>query len=104
MSSTDSVNSLPSEAPSNEGASDRPACGCNNCGCSSAPVNVYINDEEDDDWARDIAPLGYRRVMRQELFESTFLNFLEVLEQKAKAMLERAEAKRDAKKQDKNSL
>jgi hypothetical protein len=97
--STDGVNSIPSEAPSNEGASDRHACGCSNCGCSSNDVNVYINDEEDDDWGRDIAPLGYRRVQRQELFESAFLNVLEVLEQKAKAMLERAEAKRDAKKQ-----
>jgi hypothetical protein len=101
MSSTDSVNSLPSEAPSNEGASDRRTCGCSNCGCSSSPVNVYINDDEDDDWARDIAPLGYRRVQRQELFESTFLNLLEVLEQKAKAWSERAEAKRDARKQNK---
>ena len=101
MSSTDGLTGLSSEAPSNEGASDRHACGCSNCGCSSAPVNVYFNDEEDDDWARDIAPLGYRRVMRQELFESTFLNLLEVLEQKAKAMLEKAEAKRDAKKQSK---
>ena len=101
MSSTDSVADLPSEAPSNEGASDRSACGCSNCGCGSNAVNVYINDEEDDDWGRDIAPLGYRRVQRQELFESTFLNVLEVLEQKAKAMLERAEAKRDAKKQSK---
>ena len=99
MSSTDSVNSLPSEAPSNEGASDRPACGCNNCGCNSSPVNVYLNDEEDDDWGRDIAPLGYRRVMRQELSDATFTRVLDALNQKADAWIEKLQAKLDAKKQ-----
>lgn len=99
MSSTDSVNSLPSEAPSNEGASDRHACGCSNCGCGSNDVNVYINDEEDDDWGRDIAPLGYRRVQRQELFDSTFTRLLDTLNEKADTWIERLEAKLDAKKQ-----
>jgi hypothetical protein len=99
VSSTDSVNSLPSEAPSNEGASDRHACGCSNCGCGSNDVNVYINDEEDDDWGRDIAPLGYRRVQRQELFDSTFTRLLDTLNEKADTWIERLEAKLDAKKQ-----
>ena len=99
MSSTDSVNSLPSEAPSNEGASDRHACGCSNCGCGSNDVNVYFNDEEDDDWARDIAPLGYRRVQRQELLQSTLLQLFDAIEQKVDAWLERLEAKLEAKKQ-----
>lgn len=99
MSSTDSVNSLPSEAPSNEGASDRRTCGCSNCGCSSSPVNVYINDDEDDDWARDIAPLGYRRVQRQELFDSAFTRFLDTLNQKADTWIEKLQAKLDEKKQ-----
>lgn len=101
MSSTDSVADLPSEAPSNEGASDRSACGCSNCGCGSNAVNVYINDEEDDDWGRDIAPLGYRRVQRQELFDSAFTRLLDTLNQKADAWLERLQAKLDAKKQSK---
>ena len=99
MSSTDSVNSLPSEAPSNEGASDRHACGCSNCGCGSNDVNVYINDQEDDDWGRDIAPLGYRRVMRQELFDSAFTRFLDTLNQKADTWIEKLQAKLDEKKQ-----
>jgi hypothetical protein len=99
VSSTDSVNSLPSEAPSNEGASDRHACGCSNCGCGSNDVNVYINDEEDDDWGRDIAPFGYRRVQRQELLQSTLLQLFDAIEQKVDAWLERLEAKLEAKKQ-----
>jgi hypothetical protein len=99
VSSTDSVNSLPSEAPSNEGASDRHACGCSNCGCGSNDVNVYINDEEDTDWGRDIAPLGYRRVQRQELFDSAFTRLLDTLNEKADTWIEKLQAKLDAKKQ-----
>lgn len=99
MSSTDSVNSLPSEAPSNEGASDRPACRCSNCGCSSAPVNVYLSEEEDDDWGKDIAPLGYRRVQRQELFESALLQLLDAMEHKVDTWLEKLQVKLEAKKQ-----
>jgi hypothetical protein len=97
--STDGVNSIPSEAPSNEGASDRHACGCSNCGCNSSPLNVYINDEEDDDWGRDIAPLGYRRVQRQELFDSSFTRLLDTLNEKADTWIEKLQAKLDAKKQ-----
>lgn len=99
MPSTDSVNSLPSEAPSNEGASDRPTCGCSNCGCSSAPVNVYLSEEEDDDWGKDIAPLGYRRVQRQELFESALLQLLDAVEHKVDTWLQKLQVKLEAKKQ-----
>jgi len=94
VSSTDSVNSLPSEAPSNEGASDRHACGCSNCGCGSS---TYLS-KDDDNWVQR----GYRKAKQYKKFSNlVFTSVLEAMEQKAKAKLEKAEAKKYVRKQSK---
>lgn len=92
MPSNNTLNQTP-DAPSQEGA---PENECNHpCGCSQAtylivePTTGEVNEYD------YVAPLGYRRVQRDEITENFILDVLDRFEIWAEDLYNKAKIKRD---------